>query len=605
MKKITLATLVLVCTLCQSAFAAIYSISSTGVKTSIPTLDAAITGASYEGGELHITSAYSGTSITFPSGQKVVLERGGKLNYSGAITFLGGFEADDSEHFTGAATVIGIPKRVPEWWGAVGGDGLDDNTSFSRMLAGVTYGNVVVNKDFNFSGSLSIGAPITLEGNGRLIFSGSDGVVVTHDGNPLTQNIIKGVSILTTSSGLYTGIKVTSVASSGYKVPRVVIEDVNVSGDVTTGITTHEWKTLVELIEADGAYLNNVGMKGKETAYTSGFDSESIGLKMTDCTTVHARALQIYRVKTAISNNGQTEGFALTDSELVVVDKGFVQVDTINPSNNLKFSNVHIAANTAAVTIGKNTNGLNTLAHHFSNMFLLKRVEATQPVGGNDNYRGFIASIDQSTFNGITTLSNSNLKDYYTTGDVSFDFQGESLNNVGSGIVMTNAGTGFNFASGSVENNFQSVTMVNNTAFAMTPKVSVNNARNIFSVLYNTGTPANNTYSLTATSFDFYTSGGRAFEVTNGATVTDSWVMAFGGALADTRATLSSKSATGAKADLRLITVADGDIHLQPNGSGLLKYGVELPTGITFVTGCVKIKLQDNTETCLATVAIP
>lgn len=155
MKKWLLLTLLLILPI--TGHAAIYAVNSNGVVTTIPDLDTAATGVSYSGSTIHVTSAYSVNSVVFNSDRNMVMEKGAAittvtatfphlkmesgstLSNSGAVSIIGSFDADSSEHFlsTGAITFSSVQIINPQWWGAKPNntDGSYNTTTTAWQLA--------------------------------------------------------------------------------------------------------------------------------------------------------------------------------------------------------------------------------------------------------------------------------------------------------------------------------------------------------------------------------------------------------------------------------------------------------------------------------------
>lgn len=325
--------------------------------------------------------------------------------------------------------------------------------------------------------TLTISNPITLAGesvsNSILKFSGCDGIVITHNGSPQTSNTIKNISITTVDSGLYTGLSFTSVESPAWKKPRIVIEHVSVSGYLVNGVTLNEWLTAVYLISADDGYINDLVIKGKETAATSGYLPATIGLYVSNSTTMTIKSICIFRVKTAFYLTGQSEGLMLTDSTLVAVYSGVVMEGLATPANNHQIHNVHISASYEGLRIDPMTDTNLSSLHFFSNIFFLKRTE--DGLGGLDGYKAVNVSIATSTFNNVTTQTNYASKDNYAVGDVGFLLKNGSINNSFTNITIRNPGLGFSFLDTSGYNIVSSCNMIKGSIYTQVPFETLEN----------------------------------------------------------------------------------------------------------------------------------
>jgi hypothetical protein len=371
--------------------------------------------------------------------------------------------------------------------------------------------------------ALTMSVPITLEGGNHsksiLKFTGSNGLVMTHDGNARTQYIIRDLAVTTTASGLYTGIKFTGTTSVAFKNPYLVIEHVNVTGFSTSGVTLNEWLTAIDLTDADETVLNHVSIKGKESTWTSGYLPATTGIVITNSTNVQYTG-HIIRMKTGIKITSQSEGISLNGAHIVAVETGILATGLVVPSNAFRFSDLHIAASLTAIQIDLTTTSTETLGHVFSNIFFLKRDDDGN--GGSNNYKSLKLSVKRSAFTNLVFQSNFGAKDYLATGDVGISMENGSSSNTFSNITLVNPGVGLQFTGSAVDNAGQSIIVRNDTAFTMTPFSSATAGRNRLRVLYDTGTPATGDdvqYGL----MDFHSAGGRVLRFVNGTNSADTW----------------------------------------------------------------------------------
>lgn len=447
---------------------------------------------------------------------------------------------------------------------------------------------------YNYTTKLIVNKPLTFMGDSMggsiLSFTGCDGIYITHDGNALTGNAIWNMSIVTTDSGLYKGIEfIGTEISGGFKIPRITLENVNVSGASVAGSSLNEWLYGVKITSGDQGCINNLCIKGKETAYSSGYLPATYGLHLTDTTILHARALAIYRVKTGALITGQSEGCTF-EGEIVAVDTGVLMTGLVVPSNNHNINLKHISATRRAVQIDQTTTSTNTLAHTFGDMFVLKRDQTG--VGGADNYMAFDLAVDKCSFSGIVCQSSYASKDYYTTGDRAFSFRNGSTNNMLSGITLQNPGVGIEYLDTCKDNHAAPVTVINTTGYTMYPTTEVAHS-NYSTILYDTGNPPNGAYVRTANGHDFNTSGGLAFRVNNGATDTDTYIDTYGDTEANAMATLRANGEVATNVDLRLLALGAGKIRF-----GSLTANADAP-----VTGYITIKDTGGTLRKLAVIA--
>lgn len=413
------------------------------------------------------------------------------------------------------------------------GDGVTDDTAAIQTAINAlpVGGNLFIPRGtYLLTSTLTLTKPATLCGIGVagsiLKFSGCDGIRITHDNNLLTQFVVAGLSVTTTDMGLYTGIEYTGVNMTAYRVPTFILRDVNVTGSsVDGGASAPEWLICVKLDNADNAQISGVGLKGRERSYLDGFPRETYGFHIANTTTFKINDCKVFRVKTGLYLTGQSEGMVLSDSEIVAVYSGVLMTGLVAPSNNHHFDNVHLAARKVAVRIDRDVGLLRTIAHLFTNMFILKRDDGNN--GGEDGYKAFDLAVDRSQFANINIQSNYPFKDYYATGDRAFSFREGSQNNVLTGIVTYQPGAGVEFLDTCVDNVVRGLIVQNPTAFTMPPLVTTS-ARNFVETINDRGTPGSGDYVQTGTAFDFKTQGGLAFRVTNGASVTDTWLDVYG-----------------------------------------------------------------------------
>src|SRR5574340_975875 len=140
--------------------------------------------------------------------------------------------------------------------------------------------------------------PLRLHGDGQgtiLKFTGCNGLTINHDGAALDTNIVENMSLVTTNAGIYTGILFTGTTAAAYKVPRLSLRHLNLSGSSVAGASTEEWLTAISLTEADSALLFDVSIKGKETAYVSGYTPATTGIYLNNTTGTHIQACEIGR----------------------------------------------------------------------------------------------------------------------------------------------------------------------------------------------------------------------------------------------------------------------------------------------------------------------
>jgi len=292
-------------------------------------------------------------------------------------------------------------------FGAIG-DGVTDDTAAIQAAI-----NSTTSKEIYFpsgiyicTSTLTVSNPITLVGESAsssiLKFSGCNGIDITKSNLDTTSNIVRNLSITTTDSGLYTGLRFSTTRTDPWKIPKIIIEHVRVSGYSVSGESLNEWLTAVSLTNADQGYINELTIKGKESAATSNYLPATTGLYINESTTISVNALSVVRVKTGVYITGQSEGVMLTNSHAVAVYSGIVMEGLVDPANNHQIHNVHIAPSYEGVRIEPISVGVLSNIHFFSNVFVLKRTESPTS-GGLDNYKAFDISVSKSSFfNGTT-----------------------------------------------------------------------------------------------------------------------------------------------------------------------------------------------------------
>lgn len=492
-------------------------------------------------------------------------------------------------------------------FGATGDGVTDDSAAINTAISAIAEGGTLFfprgtyvclsplvnsNKALVLKGESSTGA--------ILQFTGCNGLVLTHDGNNLKTIEVRELSITTTNNGLYTGVSFTAVSASAYKVPRFRMEKVNLSGSSVAGASTEEWLVGLSVTEGDSTYLADVSIKGKETAYVSGYLPATKGIVFTNSTTVHANGVQIYRVKTGIELTGQSEGFVLQQSEIVAVHTGINGVSLVAPSNNHQINNVHISASQTGIKIDQTTTPSKTLGHSFSNMFVLKRTgDIGMPVGGDPGYKAFDVSIDRSTFSNISLHTNDATTDRYADGDRGIVLRDAATNNMLTNIVGFLCATCVTCLDTARDNFINQAVLVNTSAFIYPPVTSVVAEGQITSAVIDTTAAApvpstGSEWRQIGSQFDFHTRGGRAFRITNGALTTDSFVDVFGQALADACCSIRANSESGA---------ADVDLRLLNRGAGKIRFGTHTVLGAEVVTGYIEIKDAGGTVRKIAVVS--
>lgn len=123
----------------------------------------------------YVQSLSNGGTLFFPSsngtysisinpnfGNKVTvkMDRGARFSGNGiAVTFAGGFDGSESQHFAANMGIVtfstGVPKIYPEWWGANG-------LSAAVAAAGSSYTTIVISEPQTLSGNLTIPSNVNL-----------------------------------------------------------------------------------------------------------------------------------------------------------------------------------------------------------------------------------------------------------------------------------------------------------------------------------------------------------------------------------------------------------------------------------------------------------
>lgn len=475
-------------------------------------------------------------------------------------------------------------------WGWV--DGSDNTAAVQLALDTLPGGSVLyIPGGETFTAELSnSGKPFHIFSDGSVTFSGCNGFAITHDGSALSTFTLRDMSIETLNEGLYTGVDFVGTERSGYKIPRLRMRNVNVSGAGLSG--DRQWLVGISLESADQAELISVGVKGTENSFINGFVPATTGIVINNSSNVDID-VQIYRVKTGAVITGQSEGTNWNRSEIVAVDVGIKATGLVRPSNNHNFNMVHIAANSVGIKIEACTDSTVSLGHNFGKMFILKRVDSGQQVGGNANYIAMDLCVKNSTFSGLSTRSSDTTVDYLSQGDKAIVFRTGSINNVGSSISLYNPGVGIEYENNAIDNDI-SFSVVNDTSYDMTPRISYNSGRNFGRYIYDNGVPAS--YIANGNAFDWETAGGRAFRVGNGATDTDCYITAFAGAA----------TAGAATAELRVQSesgdTTNGDLYLNTLGFGVVRFGSRTSTTDVPITGYITIKDQGGTTRKLAII---
>lgn len=498
------------------------------------------------------------------------------------------------------------PHRSVKNHGAVGNGVSADATPINDTIAAATEGQIIFLPVGTYACDASIinsNKAITILGESQtgtiLKFTGVDGLTLTHDGSNLKSIEVMNLSITTTNNGTQTGVNFTAVSASALKVPRLRMERVSITGNSLAG--TQEWLVGLSITEGDAAHLTDVTIKGKETAYISGYLPATKGMVVNNSSTVHASGVQIYRVKTGLEITGQSEGLVMQSSEIVAVHTGISGTSLAAPANNHQFNNVHIAASQTGIKFDQTTTATKTIGHTFSNMFILKRLgDGGMGAGGDANYKAMDLSVDRCVFTNISLHTGDATTDRYTDGDRGIYLRDGSQNNMITNLVGFNCGTCVSCIDTSRDNFLNHIVLVNTSAFTYKPFESDITDGQITSAIIDTSSAApvpvdpNSAWRQIGSKFDFVTRGGLAFRVANGDNAADSYLDVFGLALADARAVLRANSESGA---------ADVDLELRPKGAGRVWLGPHAASGDAAINGYILVKDNTGAVKKLATIA--
>jgi hypothetical protein len=211
---------------------------------------------------------------------------------------------------------------------------------------------------------------------------------------------IKNLALMAISKGTRRCIKLAGPVSTGSSPCRILVEDCILNGadaefkgkapgkwpGETLG-AVHEWQTVIDIDQAEGATFNRIWTKGKEKAFLNGFDTNTVMMKVNNVTHINLNDFRAQRYKKGVVLTGQSEGLTIAaGSALVAMDVCVEGIGLVNPSNNHNFTDSHFASHTVGIDIqapSGSTYGVRAVT--IRNCFFIKRDDSND--GGSSNYR--------------------------------------------------------------------------------------------------------------------------------------------------------------------------------------------------------------------------
>lgn len=284
-------------------------------------------------------------------------------------------------------------------FGAIGDGTTDDTDAFSALI---TYSNanangyeeglsVIVPKGrYRITSALpDITRPLSIFGCGRsqsrIEFIDCDGFVFDLSqgpaGNVFINCTIKDISFETnvqTRTGLYFHGRQTFAPHDPALVLKGVSFDrtydyypANPESDLA------EWATGIYIYDTDEILLEDVYIGGSASNDYWATRTNSIGIKIEQCTGPRITNTQLFRLGTGMDVSGQTEGLIFIGGTVVATTVGFRFHDLISPANNHVITGSHFACYERAISF--EDGDFHCIANFISDCFILERMEGGVP----------------------------------------------------------------------------------------------------------------------------------------------------------------------------------------------------------------------------------
>lgn len=332
-----------------------------------------------------------------------------------------------------------------KWFGAIGDNTADDTSAFQSA---VNASNTVYISEGNYklTSVITCTQATSLIGEtpeqSRLYFYDCNGVdyqTASIDNN--SEIRLEHVTFAAVSKGTRKAINI-ELTSGATTVNSVYIRDCAFIGaDLFDDVPSHiwpgesqafiqEWQIGADVYEADGTVITDCMFRGKATAITSSFNTNTIGIRISDTNGILIENNKFFLIKDGTIFTGQTEGSRTERNEIVACYRGSTVENTTSPSNHHTFSENHYACRFRGITIDVNTSGSPTRSgqHFIHSNFFLKRDSSGESgyPGGEAGYHAIHAEITDSHIYDNHIQSNSTA-DYLSLADMGVYANGERI----------------------------------------------------------------------------------------------------------------------------------------------------------------------------------